>query len=282
MPELPEVETLKRELSRVLIGKKFKKVEVLNKKSVAPLSSKVFQTKLTGKKIKSVDRRAKMLIINLAGPLSLAVHLKMTGQLIYSAKNKKIIAGGHPEDPEKYTRIIFTFSTGEQLRFNDLRKFGWIRLIDDVGVATLVGPVGVEPLSKDFSSTKLAEIIKKYPKRKIKQILLDQTLIAGIGNIYADEACFLSGILPTRPAAKIRPAEITKLRNAIVSVLKISISKKGTSSKNYVRSDGSRGGFVPYLKVYGRAGKPCKVCRTLIKKIRFHGRGTHFCPHCQK
>ena len=282
MPELPEVETLKRELSRVLIGKKFNKVEILNKKSVAPLSPNTFSKNLIHQKIKSVDRRAKMLIIDLEGPLSLAVHLKMTGQLIYAAKNKKIIAGGHPENPEKYTRIIFTFTTGEKLRFNDLRKFGWVRLIDDVGVTALTGAVGVEPLSKDFSAAKLAEIIKKYPKRSIKKILLDQNLIAGIGNIYADEACFLSSLLPTRPAAKIKPAEIVKLRNALVSVLKLSISKKGTSSKNYVRSDGSRGGFVPHLKVYGRTGEPCKTCGTRIKKIKHAGRGTHFCPHCQK
>lgn len=282
MPELPEVETLKRELSRVLVGKKFKDIKVLNKKSVAPLSPKVFRSKLTDQKIQSVDRRAKMLIINLTGPLSLAVHLKMTGQLIFMPKKGPVVIGGHPEDPEKYTRILFTFSTGERLRFNDLRKFGWVRLIDDDGVAALVGPVGVEPLSKNFSSTKLAEIIKRYPKRTIKQILLDQTLIAGIGNIYADEACFLSGILPTRPASKIKDTEIVKLRNAIVFVLKLSISKKGTSSKNYVRSDGTRGGFVPYLKVYGRAGEPCKTCDTPIKKIRHRGRGTHFCSKCQK
>lgn len=296
MPELPEVETLRRELARVLVGKKILGANVLNsprpggaRSPVAPLSSSAFSKRLAGQKIKSVERRAKMLIIDLVSKNSLVFHLKMTGQLIYQPKHGKLIIGGHPEDPEKYTRIIFKLSGGNKLLFNDLRKFGWARLVDDRGVADLVGKVGVEPLSREFTTYKLTNLLTKYPNRTIKQVLLDQSLIAGLGNIYADESCFLTGIRPNRRVQSlISPRHggarkaISKLHQSIIKVLKLSISKKGTSSQNYVRSDGSRGGFVPYLNVYGRAGEPCKVCGRPIKKIRHAGRGTHFCPYCQK
>lgn len=282
MPELPEVETLKRELSLVLIGKKFKNVEVLNKKSVAPLSPASFTKRLIGQKIKSVERRAKMLIINLTGPEHLVFHLKMTGQIIFIPRKGRTLVGGHPEDPNKYTRIIFTFTGGDKLIFNDLRKFGWVKLVNDKEMKRMTENVGVEPLSKDFSIKIFSEFFRRYPNRTVKQILMDQSLIAGIGNIYNDESCFLAKILPTRKASEIKPKEIALLHKSIIAVLKLSISKKGTSSKNYVRSDGSRGNNAAFLNVYGRANLPCKVCGTPIQKIRHMQRGTHFCPKCQK
>ncbi|MEI6494853.1 MAG: DNA-formamidopyrimidine glycosylase, partial [bacterium] len=250
--------------------------------SITPLSPATFTKRLIGQKIKSVERRAKMLIVDLVGPDSLVFHLKMTGQVIFLPKKGKAIMGGHPEDPQKYTRIIFTFTDSDKLLFNDLRKFGWARLVDDKQIKTMTDKVGVEPLSKDFTVKVLSEFFQRYPNRTVKQILMDQALIAGIGNIYADESCFLAKILPTRKANKVKLTKITLLHKSIISVLKLSISKKGTSSKNYVRSDGSRGGFVPHLNVYGRAGLSCKVCDTPIQKIRHMQRGTHFCPHCQK
>jgi formamidopyrimidine-DNA glycosylase len=283
MPELPEVETLKRELNKVLPGLKIKDTQVLWAKTVSPLSPSVFLKQIKGKKIKEIRRRAKMLFIDLEGDLALAVHLKMTGQLIY-----KDIAGGHPDDqmaekqPSKYTRLIFEFTDKSNLYFNDLRKFGWVKLVDDKQMDKLVENVGPEPLSSIFTPQVLIDIFKKYPNRTIKQILLDQTLIAGIGNIYADEACFLSKLLPTRKSSTLKPAQVKDLRDNIIKVLKLSIQKKGTSSRNYRRSDGSMGGFVPHLNVYGRKGESCKICAQPIEKIRHVGRGTHFCKHCQK
>lgn len=323
MPELPEVETLKRELDRAIVGLKIKSAKVLWAKTVAPLSVRVFSAAFVrdfgepkkdparrGKIIKSVSRQAKILIIDFTDSTALAIHLKMTGQLIWRprtplgsslrgvlgrpitggpARNAThSVAGGHPDDqmlekqPSKYTRLIFEFTDGSHLYFNDLRKFGWVRLVDDSQLKDLTEHIGIEPLSKIFTDETLIGIFKRYPNRTIKQILLDQTLIAGIGNIYADESCFLAKLLPTRKSSTLKPVQIKKLREKIVAVLKLSIQKKGTSSRNYRRSDGSLGGFVPHLNVYGRAGLPCKVCGHPIQKIKHNGRGTHFCPSCQK
>ncbi|MCX6712354.1 MAG: DNA-formamidopyrimidine glycosylase, partial [Candidatus Vogelbacteria bacterium] len=279
------VETLKRELGKALVGRKIKSAKVLWPKTVAPLSVRVFEQEIVDKKIKSVNRQAKILIIDFTDSTALAIHLKMTGQLIYCPKTPfgQPVAGGHPDDqmtekqPSKHTRIIFEFTDGSHLYFNDLRKFGWVRLVDDSQLKDLTKHIGLEPLSKIFTDRALIDIFKRYPNRTIKQILLDQTLIAGIGNIYADESCFLSKLLPTRKSSTLKPAQIKTLREKIIAVLKLSIQKKGTSSRNYRRSDGSRGGFVPHLNVYGRAGLPCKVCGRPIQKIRHLGRGTHFC-----
>ena len=295
MPELPEVETLKRELSRAVIGLQVKKTQVLWPKTVAPLSVKVFEKEIVGRKIKSVSRQAKILIIDFTDSTALAIHLKLTGQLIFVPppttvikKSPMTVVGGHPDNqmiekqPSKYTRIIFEFTDGSHLYFNDLRKFGWVRLVDDTQLKDLTKHLGLEPLSKLFTDQALTDIFKHYPNRTIKQILLDQTLIAGIGNIYADESCFLAKLLPTRKAQTLKPTQIKKLREKIIAVLKLSIKKKGTSSRDYRQSDGSLGGFVPHIKVYGRAGQPCQVCGRPIQKIRHAGRGTHFCQYCQK
>ncbi len=306
MPELPEVETIKRELAKVLISKKIKSAEVFWYKTVAPLSPPEFSKQTKNKVVSSLERQAKILIINFSGTTSLAIHLKMTGQLIYVANKRPlasklsfdkniisrtpldIIAGGHPnsqmteKQPSKYTRLIFEFTDGSHLYFNDLRKFGWVRLVDDSQLKDLTRHIGVEPLSKIFTDQVLIDIFKKYPNRTVKQILMDQTLIAGIGNIYCDEACFIAKILPTRKSSATKSNQIKKLRESIVAVLKLSIQKKGTSSRNYRRSNGEPGGFVPHLNVYGRTSEPCKICGQKIKKIKHAGRGTHFCDRCQK
>ncbi|MEK7478073.1 MAG: bifunctional DNA-formamidopyrimidine glycosylase/DNA-(apurinic or apyrimidinic site) lyase [Patescibacteria group bacterium] len=287
MPELPEVETLRRELSKVIKNKKIKSAEILWAKTVNPLSEHEFQKKIKGQKIEKVERQAKILIVNFTGHLSLAFHLKMTGQLIFK-HDKKMIVGGHPapEDekilPNNHTRLILTFSDNSKLYFNDMRKFGWVRLVDDEEVKLLIGHIGPDPLSKKFSIQYLIDLFKKYPKWTVKQILMDQTLIAGIGNIYADEAAFLSKLMPNRKARTIKPAEIKKLHDSIIKVLKLSIQKKGTSSRNYRRTNGKPGGFAPFLNVYGRAGEPCKICGIILKKMRHNGRGTVYCPKCQR
>jgi formamidopyrimidine-DNA glycosylase len=287
MPELPEVETLKRELAKSIINKTIKSVAVTNTKTVALLSVKNFSQKTVGRKIINIDRRAKIIVITLDDTHHLIVHLKMTGQLIYRPVSGKLISGGHSNPPagglpNKFTRIIFTFTDGATLFFNDMRKFGWIKHLQNHERENLFLHTGIEPLSKKFTDETFKKLLAKYPKQNLKKFLLNQTHIAGLGNIYVDEACFLSKVLPTRPIGSLSATEKKALHKNIIAVLKLSISKKGTSAKNYVRSDGRKGGFVPYLFVYGRAGLPCKKCHTPISKIRHAGRGTHFCPKCQK
>lgn len=286
MPELPEVETLKRELEKGLVGQVINHIQILWPKTVQPETKTSFSKIITDKKIVKLERRAKILLIHLDKESSLAVHLKMTGQLILVPKAGKIILGGHPttdiQTPGPHTRVIFTFQGGDKLYFNDLRKFGWIKILDEKLKKYINHELGLEPLSKTFTMVKWKNILKKYPRRTIKQTLLDQKLIAGIGNIYADEAVHLSYVLPVRKIQTLTEKEIKNLHKNIVAVLKLSIQKKGTSSKNYVRSDGSRGGFMPYLMVYGRNDQACKSCGTKIVKIKHAGRGTHYCPKCQK
>ena len=288
MPELPEVETLRRELTGVLKNKKIKSAKVLWDKTVLPLSAPEFTKQIAGKTISEIDRQAKILIINFSDSTALAFHLKMTGQLIFKPRDGKTIVGGHPAPadenilPNSHTRLVLNFSDGSILYFNDLRKFGWAKLLDDSQLRDVTKNIGVEPLSKLFTEQFLIDLFKRFPNRTIKQILLDQTLIAGIGNIYADESAFLAGLLPTRKASTVKSADVKKLQKNIIEVLKHSIKMKGTSSRNYRRSDGSLGGFVPYLYVYGRVGQPCKVCGTPITKIKHLGRGTQYCPKCQK
>ncbi len=290
MPELPEVETLRRELARILIGKTFQSGKIFWSGTIKPLSPKQFLDKVVGQKIKKVERRAKVLLFELEEN-HLAIHLKMTGQLIYVPKHGQMISGGHPQQNAfNYTRVIFNLDDGSKLFFNDLRKFGWVRILSADHKKILLEKHGVEPLSPQFTLEKFLEIIKRYPNRRLKQTLLDQSLIAGLGNIYVDESCSTAGLRPARPVKTLTDLELKKLYCAIKKILKLSIKKGGTSSKNYVRSDGSRGGFATCLKVYGRGGEPCKRCspsfgktdRPLIQKIKLAGRGTHYCPKCQK
>jgi len=294
MPELPEVETLRRELALVVRGKTIKSASVNWPKMVKPLIPKQFSQQLKGRKITDIKRRAKILIIELSNDNFLLIHLKLTGQLIYQENAKKIkhknklVSGGHPQKggvvglPNKFTHIIFEFTDGSHLYFNDLRKFGWARLVGKLEVDKLLGEFGIEPLSKEFTLEKFKEILNRYPNRKIKQILMDQSLLAGLGNIYADESCFCAKILPTRVGKTLKKEEIKALFGCIPKILKFAISKKGTSADDYVQLDGSRGGMLPYLKVYGRKGEKCQRCGGVVEKIKLNGRGTHFCRSCQK
>ena len=300
MPELPEVETLRRELERVLVGQIIKTGKVFWPGTVAPLSSSAFVKKLSGQKITAIRRRAKILLLSLSpSQLTLAIHLKLTGQLVYhplqppqrgrdnspllrGGARGGVVIGGHPEDPTKHTRAIFHFTDGSQLYFNDLRKFGWLKLLSSNSKEGLLARLGREPLSKEFGWETFKTILQRYPNRRLKQTLLDQTLIAGLGNIYVDESCLATRVMPDRRVKKLTDSEIKKLHRAIQRILKLAIREGGTSARNYVRSDGRPGGFVPYLKVYGRTGKPCKNCRSPITKVKLLGRGTHFCPQFQK
>jgi len=290
MPELPEVETLRRELDKAVAGKIIKDFSVDFLKMIRPDSLPSFRKKVLNKKILAVERHAKILFFKLSGDKFIIIHLKLTGQLIFvpENKNKKKIAGGHPQRggldnlPNKFTRAIFSFADGSKLFFNDLRKFGWLKMIDKSEVDKLVGGLGVEPLSAKFNFLEFKNILTRYPKRKIKQILLDQKLISGIGNIYADESCFCARILPWRLARSLNQRDARLLFICIVKILKLAISKKGTSADTYVRTSGEPGEMLKYLKVYGRKGKKCLRCSGRVERIKLNGRGTHYCDGCQK
>ena len=269
MPELPEVETIRLDLTRDVKGKRIKDVEILNPKVIKEPKPAEFKKRLKGTTFKDFLRRAKLLAIKLSTGDYLVVHLRMTGQLIYSGKR------------QEKARVILCLSDGKYLNFNDQRLFAELRVVNDWLKLKFVQELGPEPLEKEFTTQKFKQMLKGK-KAKIKPLLLDQTFIAGIGNLYAQEALILAGILPTRGANKLKSEEIKKLHAAIQKVLREGIQYRGSSVDNYVNGRGKRGQYHLRLKVYGREDEPCARCKTKIKKINLGGRGTCFCPRCQK
>jgi len=284
MPELPEVETIVRDLNKKLKNKKIVSVKSLDKKVF--YLTKIDIKNILGKKIKAVSRRAKMIIFDLSDYF-LIVHLKMTGQLVYQTQTS-LIVGGHPiinQDkklPNKFSRVIFKFNDKGTLYFNDVRRFGWIKLMAKNKFIEFKNKLGVEPLSSGFTLKYFNEFLSHKPKTSIKQALLDQKYISGIGNIYADESLFRAQIKPFRKVQTLNTGEIKKLWRAIPEILKYAIEYRGTSFNDYVDASGETGNFIKYLKVYGREGKKCKKCSGVVKKIKLGGRGTHWCDKCQK
>ncbi len=286
MPELPEVQTVADNLAKKIVGKVFKAAEV----KVFKMVNYGFKSKIKNQKVKKVFRRAKMIVIELTSNDSIIVHLKMTGQLIFVDKKGKAIGGGHPiqsngidlTKPNKYTHIILKFSDGSRLLFHDVRRFGWMRLVTDNEYSLISNQHGVEPLSSELSLSKFKEILVKRLKAKIKQLLLSQDLIVGIGNIYADESLFVAGINPLRQVKTLSQLEIKKLHQSIIKILKQAVKSGGTSVNTFVNSDGQRGKFVEKLKVYGRGGLKCFNCKSILIKTKLGGRGTVYCKKCQK
>jgi len=285
MPELPEVETIRQDLRRKILNKKIIGVETTVKARLNK-SRAVFARFLVGKRFVDIDRIGKLLIFVLSGKEKyLLVHLKMTGQLIYR-HGAQIVIGGHEGSkpvklPNNYTRATFVFADKSVLYFNDLRRFGYLHLVDEKELLKIKSKYGIEPLTKRFT---LKNFLSRLQNKKIsiKSALLDQSLFAGIGNIYADESCFLAGIRPMTKVYKLTSVRTRGLYESIAKVIRKSIDKRGTTFNNYVDSDGRIGGFKKHLNVYGRAGERCRRCKTIIKKIKLNGRGTHFCPSCQK
>ena len=286
MPELPEVETVKRGLSKLIVRKQITKATSDNFKSFPNLPSEI-KAFLLGARIVAVRRRAKVIVIDLDTNYSLVVHLKMTGQLVY--RGEENWGAGHPNDsligdlPDKTTHAELEFSDGSKLFFNDQRKFGWMKLlatplVEDLPFFQTVGP---EPLTKQFTAEVLAKRLQRRAKSCIKAVLLDQTTVAGLGNIYVDESLFLSRIHPETLTAELTSEQIERLTDNIKQVLQQSIDAGGSSSRNYVDADGKRGNYLDGAYVYGRAGLPCRLCGTPITKLKVAGRGTHICPVCQ-
>ncbi|MBI2607945.1 MAG: bifunctional DNA-formamidopyrimidine glycosylase/DNA-(apurinic or apyrimidinic site) lyase [Candidatus Doudnabacteria bacterium] len=305
MPELPEVETVVSELRPLLKNKVIRQVEVRSPKLIAvgPLTlsnvrksnsvaAKKFAQILKGKKITGVQRRAKLIIIDIAGKFAILVHLKMTGQLIFLEKkqlNKKIkllnIETFQPITlPSKWTHVIFTFTDGSKLFFNDLRQFGYLKLVKDSEIDQVkeLNEFGPEPLKINFAIAKFINILSKRPKMKVKLFLMDPKIIAGIGNIYSDEILFFAKIRPGRIVKTLTKSEEQRLFKAIKEVLKDAVRHNGSSVGDFVRPSGAWGKYGRLHKVYGRAGLKCKVCGSIIKSMKFSGRTGSFCPVCQK
>lgn len=293
MPELPEVETVRRDLANHLIGNRFQAIKVINFKNVAPTAT--FLAKfLKSKKIEDVRRRGKLLIIDLENnDYHLLFHLKMTGQLIFTNENR-IIGGGHSLAnqlsieavggtlPNKHTRAYFRFDNNSYLFFNDLRKFGYIKLASQEELVQILrNNYGPEPMDREFNFAYLRDILKNR-RRPIKALILDQKLIAGLGNIYADEALFRAGIMPAKNGGTLAKVEIERLLVAIKEVIVKAIKYRGTTFNNYVDGEGKQGNYSAFLQVYGRKGQNCFKCQRKILKIKLAGRGTHYCAYCQK
>lgn len=288
MPELPEVETVKAGLQRLLPGKQFKSVDFDWPKSFPNAPEDVWSY-LVGAKVVDMGRRAKVLLMGLSTNYSLVIHLKMTGQLVYRGKGVRFGAG-HPSSslvghlPDKSTRVTFEFTDGSKLFFNDQRKFGWVRLMPTTEVMNLdfFKKVGPEPLSANFTWQDLRERLMKRKNTNIKAALLDQSVIAGIGNIYADESLWGAKIHPSTLVMGLPDAKIKLLHKALRDVLELSITKGGSTDRHYVDAEGKPGNYLTFANVFRKEGLPCPRCRTIIVKTRVSGRGTHLCPKCQR
>jgi formamidopyrimidine-DNA glycosylase len=267
MPELPEIETIKRYLEKDLIGRKIKDVRILNKKSFIGDKKKILNSKIL-----KIERRGKMLVFRLNNGLNLIFHLKLTGQLIFLNPAPESMLG------KKYTRVIFILDKGF-LIFNDARKFGWVRVLDDKSLNNELSKIGKEPFDLNFKYLK--EIFSKT-KRPIKIVLMDQEKIAGLGNIYANESLFLSKIHPLKPANKLKDSEIKNLLSSIKKVIKKAIKLQGTSFRFYVKPDENKGGYQEEFLVYQRKNEKCLKCKSKIKYIKIGGRGSFYCSNCQK
>ena len=287
MPELPEVETVRRGLHELIIGRVVKEVAHDTPKSFPNAAVDVEQF-LTGSTITDVRRRAKVLLIDLSTDYTLVIHLKMTGQLVFRASDVAFGAG-HPNDsligelPDRSTRVTVTFTDGSHLYFNDQRKFGWARLLPTLEVPNIdfMQKVGPEPLEADFTAEQFRERFKRRAKSPIKAALLDQTVIAGVGNIYADESLWGAKIHPLRKVATITETEFETLYRELRAVMNLAIEKGGSTDKNYVNAEGKRGSYMDFARVFRREGQPCPRCGTTIIKFKAAGRGTHICPQCQ-
>lgn len=287
MPELPEVETIRVGLAARLIGQTISAVEVLWPKSLSPAEA---VSTIVGQEIVALDRRAKVLIIELKNDYSLLIHLKMTGQLVLAQQTGERLAGGHPsasmaaELPDRSTRVVFNMVSGDRLFFNDQRKFGWIQILPtaEINDHNLVGRLGPEPLSDEFKLADFSAILKRRKGSPIKAVILDQSTVAGIGNIYADESLHLAKIHPAIKAGDLRPAQVKRLFEAIRTIMAAGVEHGGTSFAHYVNALGGKGDYLDHARVFNRRDQPCPVCGTPIVKLRVAGRGTHICPKCQK
>lgn len=304
MPELPEVTVIVNQLNKKLRGLVLESIESDWPKKFEWNGFSIGDLK--GAKVVGVERRGKVVVVNLLNAkrlttnakesvkhsalsvkLSILIHLKLTGQLIYQDAKTRI-AGGHPIPPlnlpvpNKTTRVIFGFINGGHLYFNDMRKFGWVKIVSSVkdqvsrAIGTELGPDALEIKYGDFRDR-----LKKKPNSRIKKLLMDQNFVAGIGNIYSDEALWRAKIHPQRSAASLTESEIKALFAGVGDSLKLAIEKGGSSASAFVDSGGERGLYLTFAKAYHMTGRPCARCKTPIVRKKMDGRSAHFCPNCQ-
>ncbi len=272
MPELPEVETIRRDLEKKIIGKKIIDIRVIQKNSIKN-SPTYFTKTLKNNSIESADRKGKLLILKIKeNEKYLLIHLRMTGQILCCDTDKKIA---------KNTRVIFIFDNS-QLFFNDTRRFGYLRIVSEKEKDIALKKMGIDILDKNFTPERFKELLK-HKRKSLKSVLLDQKIIAGIGNIYADEICFEARLQPNRITGKLNDKEIKKLYNSIIKIINLALKNRGTTFNDYLDSSGKKGNFSKFLKVYQKEKEVCENChKKEIKKIKVAGRATRYCENCQK
>ncbi len=276
MPELPEVETIRRDLEGRIPGRRItalrippdtgKPVPVLK-----GIDEAAFREGVVGARIEAVERRGKYLVLRLDTESLIVIHLRMTGKLLHRAASA---------ETDRFLRAVLVLDDGSELRFTDIRKFGGFWLVDDVDQA-MSTPLGPEPLSEGFTLDGLVAVLAGR-KAPVKAIILDQRHIAGVGNIYADEACFEAGIDPRRLGASLSLDEVSKLHAAVRNVLRLGVESRGASFRDYADADGNAGGMQMLVKVFRRTSKPCYTCGAIVERTKIGGRSTHYCPKCQR
>lgn len=273
MPELPEVETVRQGLRALILNKTIDNIEILWPKIVVN-DQLFFKQTLTGQTFEEIDRRGKYLLFRLSNQLTLVSHLRMEGKYRLVSQEEPLT---------KHTHVIFNFTDGTALRYLDVRKFGRMQLIPtgDENTVSGLNKLGPEPTATDFKVTDFAAALQRHHKA-IKPVLLEQHVVAGLGNIYVDEVLWQSQIHPLQPANQLTDQQIQTLHQAIIAEMQRAIAAKGTTIRSYTDAYGASGGFQLDLAVYGREGEPCQRCGTAIVKTKVGQRGTHFCPHCQR
>jgi formamidopyrimidine-DNA glycosylase len=273
MPELPEVETTRRGLTE-LAGRRIESIDIQLPRLIKWPTPEEFVALVQGKRILSIERRGKYLLLPLEADLVLVIHLRMTGRLYFRRA---------AEPADAYAQVLFFLDRGDRLVFADTRTLGTLHVMHREELDQIHGlaSMGPEPLSPDFTTDYLAWVLKRR-KAKIKSLLLNQEIIGGLGNIYVDESLYLAGIHPERTGDSLNREEIEHLFVAINHVIDDALSHHGTTIRDYLDSIGREGGHQHHLQVYGRKGEPCQICGSAIQRIEVGGRGTHFCPNCQQ
>ena len=274
MPELPEVETVREQIAPALEGRRLVRVEILDPRLTRPLEPEEVAKRMVGERVAAVQRRGKYVVVRFESGRVLLIHLRMTGSLLYAPEET--------DRPDPHRRAIVTLDNDSDVVYRDVRRFGtWLLLEPDEVEGYLAERLGAEPLLAEFTPAALRDRLSRR-RAPIKAALLDQRTVAGLGNIYADEALWRARIHPLRPAGSLSMREVGALHRAIRRSLAHGIARQGATLRDYRTPDGARGAMQDEFKVYGRAGLSCRRCRTSIAKTRAGGRGTWFCPGCQR
>ena len=274
MPELPEVETVRRRLEPSFAGRRLERVEILDARLTRPHDPLEVAAELTGERVSALDRRGKYLVVRFESGRALLIHLRMTGSLLH-------VPAGAGAEADPHRRAIVTLDDGSAVVYRDVRRFGtWLLTEPDELEPYLNARLGGEPLAPAFTTKRLGEALANR-RAPVKAVILDQRRLAGVGNIYADEALWRAHVHPLRPAGELGEDELRALHRGIRAALKAGIARQGATLRDYRTPDGSSGRMQHEFKVYGREGEPCERCGRPIEKIRAGGRGTWFCPSCQ-